>query len=343
MKNSFLPKFKKQKLIKGFTLVETLVALLIFVLAMGAVTSFIILSYQANKYILKESVIVDEARRGIETMVREIRAAQTGDNGAYPIELADDKQFIFYSDIDNDGKVERVRYFLATATSTGFGSRTIECTAVNTGGFCNVTFSNFLTGTLKSASATVSVEGDLDNSNEYVEISAGGTTLTSYLCQNSCSHCAGFYQGTTTFDITSIIDDNTSITFTADGNWRVDRQCPSAGPYDHSMRARFTLNWTEQISATGTEFQKGVIEPVGYPVQYPLNQEKISVLTSYVRNDPPIFEYFDNNGDEITSVPARLVDTKLMKVYLVVNVDPNRPPNEFELESSVQLRNVKTE
>ena len=47
--------------------------------------------------------------------------------------------------------------------------------------------------------------------------------------------------------------------------------------------------------------------------------------------------------NEITSVPARLVDTKLMKVYLVVNVNPNRPPNEFELESFVQLRNLKAE
>ncbi len=32
-----------------------------------------------------------------------------------------------------------------------------------------------------------------------------------------------------------------------------------------------------------------------------------------------------------------------MKVYLVVNVDPNRPPQDFELESFVQLRNLKVE
>ena len=49
------------------------------------------------------------------------------------------------------------------------------------------------------------------------------------------------------------------------------------------------------------------------------------------------------NGNKITDYPARLKDTKMMKVYLVVNIDPNRPPNEFELESSVQLRNLKNE
>ena len=109
------------------------------------------------------------------------------------------------------------------------------------------------------------------------------------------------------------------------------------------MKARFELSWTEEVTGVGTELKKGVIEPTGDPVQYPSSQEKISIITSYVRNAPPIFKYFDSNGAEITSVPARLADTKLMKIYLVINVNPNRPPNDFELESFVQLRNLKTE
>jgi hypothetical protein len=60
-----------------------------------------------------------------------------------------------------------------------------------------------------------------------------------------------------------------------------------------------------------------------------------------VINQPPIFRYFDGNNQELPA-PSRLKDTKLMKVYLVINVDPNKPPVDFVLESNVQIRNLKT-
>jgi prepilin-type N-terminal cleavage/methylation domain-containing protein len=338
MRKPICYKFKERKPIRGFTLIETLIAVFIFTLAMGAATGFIVVFYRTHSYASQQVTAIEEARRGIETMVKETRAARTGDNGAYPVERADDKQFIFYSDIDNDGQTERIRYFLSTINS---GSQAKECTVTSQGGACNVSFSNFLTGTLKSALVSLSVMGDLDASDEYVAISADGTTLMSQLCQFGCLHCSGSYEGTTTFDVTSQASDN-SIQFTADGSSSVHRQCPVTSP-NYSIKARFELSWTEEVSGVGTELKKGVIEPTGDPVQYPSSQEKISIITRYVRNAPPIFKYFDSNGEEITSVPARLADTKLMKVYLVVNVDPNRPPKDFELESFVQLRNLKAE
>ena len=172
MRKPICYKFEERKLIRGFTLIETLISIFIFTLAMGALTGFIVVSYRTHAYASEQSTAIEEARRGIETMVKEARAARTGDNGAYPVERADDKQFIFYSDIDNDGKTERVRYFLSTINS---GSQTKECTATSQGGACNVSFSNFLTGILKSALVSVSAMGDLDASNEYVGISADGT------------------------------------------------------------------------------------------------------------------------------------------------------------------------
>jgi hypothetical protein len=330
--------FFKKNFTKAFTAIEALISIVIFSLAMGAITGFILLSYRTHNYAFEESTAVNEARRGVELMTKEIRAAKTGDNGSYPIEVADDKQFIFYSDIDKDGETERVRYFLGTVVP---GSQTKECTTASRGGSCSVTFSNFLTGELQSSLAKVSLEGDLDANNEYAEILADGTTLITDLCRNGCSHCAGSWEGTTTFDVTGQTGDN-SIQFTADAVDTVQRQCP-VGSVDHSMRARFELSWTEEIIVLGNELKKGVIEPVGNPATYPTDQEKISIITSYIRNNPPIFGYFDENGDEIVSAPFRLTDTKLMKIFLVVNVDPNRPPNEFQLESYVQLRNLETE
>ena len=321
----------------GFTLIETIVAISVFTLILGALFGFVTMAYRTYGYTWEQSLAIDEARRGIEIMVKEIREARSGDNGSFAIERADDKQFIFYSDIDNDGKTERVRYFLGSINS---GNQTQECVSFVKGGICSVTFSNFLQGTIVSAQLRVSIEGDLGNSNEYAEIFADGTKLAN-LCQAGCSDCAGTWQGTQTFDVTSQAGDG-SIQFLADATNQVDSNCDWQNP-NHSIKVRFELSWTEEIIGAGYELKKGVIKPTAPPVQYPLEQETFSLLSSYVRNAPPIFEYFDSQGNKITDSPARLVDTKLMQVFLIVNIDPNRPPSDFELESSVQLRNLKQE
>ena len=326
---------------KSFTLIETIVTIFIFTLAMGAMTGFIVMAYRTQSYTWQQSIAIDEARRGIETMVKEIREAREGDDGSYPIELAGDKEFVFYSDIDEDGKVERVRYFLGTVNS---GSQIKECQTSTQGDSCSVSFSNFLKGILKSAQVKVSVDGDFGQTKEYVEIFADGQKLTD-LCKTGCSDCLGTWQGTQTFDVTNFASDN-SISFIADASSDVGPPCPS--PLSYAMKARFEFSFTEDISAFAHEFKKGIIKPVGSPPTYPLDQEKISILTSYVRNVPPIFEYyyFDENAKilkKIEDYPARLKDTKIMKVYLVVNVNPNRPPTEYELVSFVQLRNLKQE
>ncbi len=326
-----------KNLLTGFTIIETIVAVSVFTLILGALFGLVTMAYRTYGYTWEQSLAIDEARRGIEIMVKEIREAKSGDNGSFAIERADDKQFIFYSDIDNDGKTERVRYFLGSINS---GSQTQECVSFVKGGTRSVTFSNFLQGTIISAQLRVSIEGDLGNSNEYAEIFADGTKLTN-LCETGCLDCAGAWQGINVFDVTSQAGDGL-IQFLADATSQVDPDCNWQNP-NHSIKVRFELSWTEEIIGAGYELKKGVIKPTSPPVQYPLEQETISLLSSYVRNAPPIFEYFDSQGNKITDSPARLVDTKLMQVFLIVNIDPNRPPQDFELESSVQLRNLKQE
>jgi prepilin-type N-terminal cleavage/methylation domain-containing protein len=320
---------------KGFTLIETLVVIAIFSLLMGAIAGIIVILYRTHGYTFEQSIAIDEARRGIEIMVKEIRVARVGDDGFYAIEKAGDKELIFYSDIDGDGKAERVRYFLGTVNS---GSQTQECQTLVPGGSCNLNFSNFLQGELISAQIKVSVDGDFGTPREYAEIFADGTKLGE-VCRVGCLDCPASWQGTIIFDVTSEAADN-FISFLSDASSQVDPLCP------HSMKARFEFSWTENLAGLSHQFKKGVVEPVvgpGGKISYPLDQEKITILTSYVRNEPPIFEYFDKDGKKIEEYPARLIDTKLIKVYLVVNVDPNRPPQDFELESYVQLRNLKEE
>ncbi len=179
--------------------------IVIFTMIMGVISAFIVMGYRTQSYTWQQSLAIDEARKGIETMVKEIREARPGDDGSYILQKADNYEFIFYSDIDKDAATERVRYFIQ-----------------------------------------------------------------------------------------------------------------------------------------GTDFKKGVINPsTSSPIIYPLDKEEIFTLSQYARNQPPIFHYYDGDGNEITQLPARLKDTKLMKVYLVINVNPNRPPQDFILESAVQIRNLK--
>ena len=209
----FSPRNPNQKInSNGFTLIETIVAVFVFNLSMGVIAGLIIMGYKTQGYTWQQSQAIDEARKGIETMVKEIREAITAEGGAYTIDTTEDFQFIFYSDVDKDDRIEKVRYY---------------------------------------------IEGDTE-------------------------------------------------------------------------------------SAAGAQFMKSTIEPTGFPVTYPADSEVPVVVSNYVRNSPPIFKYYKDDGTELIEMPARKKDTKVMKVYLKINVNVNRSPQDFELESKVQLRNLKT-
>lgn len=195
---------------KGFSLIEALSTIAIFTLILGGLLGVITGAYRAYYYTFQQAQAISEGKQGIETMMKEIREAKSGDDGSYVIEKADDFEFVFYGNIDNDEATERIRYFI-----------------------------------------------------------------------------------------------------------------------------------------DGTDFKKGVINPNSSPPLYitdpddPDYSEQIIILSKYVRNVPPIFHYFDGEMQELLPVPARLKDTKLLRLYLVINVDPNQPPQDFMLESDVQLRNLK--
>ena len=323
--------------IKAFTLIETLVLILIFSLVLGTVFALIFMFYRNYGYIFNHSIAVNEAKRGVETMVKEIREAKNGDDGSFPIETAGDKEFIFYSDIDWDGETERVRYFLGGISGQDLEQ---ECVTFADGGSCNVSFSDFLSGEIDSAEVKVSIEGDFGWNIEYAEVFVDGNYLGN-ICQEECSDCAGNWQGLSTFDVSDQAADNL-IEFTIDATWQVDAFCDWQQE-NHSMKAKFEFSFNQSSSGEEGNFKKGIVDPIGTPVEYPLEQEQVKILSSFVRNAPPIFEYFDQNGEKILDYPARLIDTKLMKVFLIVDADVNRDPSAFELESWVQLRNLKTE
>lgn len=97
---------------KGFTMIETIVVISIFAIVMIAVSSSIVYFYRSNRIVLEQAYAINSARKGIEFMVRDIKEAIYSDEGAYPIISIGANSFYFYSDIDRDDSIERVRYFV---------------------------------------------------------------------------------------------------------------------------------------------------------------------------------------------------------------------------------------
>ena len=89
---------------KGLTLIETLVALVIFTISIAAVVGFAFYIYRSYNYTFSQARAINEARKGIQTMVKELREAKMGDDGSYILEKAEDYEIVFYSDIDKDDK-----------------------------------------------------------------------------------------------------------------------------------------------------------------------------------------------------------------------------------------------
>lgn len=319
----------------GFTLIETIVVIFVFAMIMGVVATSIVMLYRTGGYITDQAVAIDEARRGVDIMTEEIRKASYGEDGSYPIESAASKEFIFYSDIDNDGETERVRYYLATVNT---GSGLDECVTTSRGGSCSAIFSGFLTGELKNAQVVVSTEGYYGNSSRYSDLYVDGNKIDT-LCASGCTQCAGTWQGTETYDITSYAEDGV-VQLMMDSSNNVRNLC-SWQTSNHAMKAKFAFSWVEEVPDSGNELRKGVIDPTGSPAIYPETNEVSTIITSYVRNAPPIFTYYDSEGKHITSDPSILTDTKMMRLFMVINVDMNRAPGDYDLEQYVQLRNLK--
>lgn len=101
-----------RKFQSAFTLLELLLILgistLIAVPAGYLIYHFFFYSRALDERLLTES----QVRGSLERMVKELRKASPSDAGAYPIESAEPHSLVFFSDVDNDGSRERIRYFL---------------------------------------------------------------------------------------------------------------------------------------------------------------------------------------------------------------------------------------
>jgi prepilin-type N-terminal cleavage/methylation domain-containing protein len=101
---------------EGFTLAEIVVTL-----AVVAVVGIIIAKFQVDVFSFNRTFhasfsTVDQAQKLLRPMTAEIRSASQSSNGAYPIDAFAANDFAFYSDINNDGFKDWVRYYVSGTT-----------------------------------------------------------------------------------------------------------------------------------------------------------------------------------------------------------------------------------
>lgn len=96
-----------------------------------------------------------------------------------------------------------------------------------------------------------------------------------------------------------------------------------------------------------TILKKGVLKPSGEPLSYTGVEDVVEIAHSVVniQKSVPVFLYFDESysGDGAAlEQPVGATDVHVIKVQLELEKDPTDTPVPLHVESTVQVRNLKT-
>lgn len=97
---------------KGTTLMEIVVTVAVVGVVAASIATFQADTFKLGGTVENSLIAADQARKLMRPMADEIRAMRISDAGAYPLELVDTNEVVFFSDIDGDDNAERVRYFV---------------------------------------------------------------------------------------------------------------------------------------------------------------------------------------------------------------------------------------
>lgn len=92
---------------------EMIVTIAIVSIVMVGSSLFLIRMWRLHGFTIETAIASMTAQRGVSEAVESIRRARPAQNGAFPIAKATEDEFVFYNDVDHDGDVERVRYFVS--------------------------------------------------------------------------------------------------------------------------------------------------------------------------------------------------------------------------------------
>ena len=101
---------------QGFTLIEVLTTVSIFIVIMIAVSAF---QYNVLNYNRTGAVALTNAQEIqslIKTIAKELRSTESGSDGSYAIFAAATSSITFFADVDSDGNKEKVGYYITDTT-----------------------------------------------------------------------------------------------------------------------------------------------------------------------------------------------------------------------------------
>ena len=101
---------------RGLTLLEILIASALSVSVLVLVTFFAIDITKFGLFLGDRLEIERDLEQTIRIFISEVRSMGPSENGSYPIAQAHETSFTFYTDLDDDGDFEQVRYFLSGTT-----------------------------------------------------------------------------------------------------------------------------------------------------------------------------------------------------------------------------------
>lgn len=96
----------------AFTLIEILIAMSIVSIIILIFNQFLITGFKSTTFNMEQEEAISEARNGIDIITKEIRGANSSENGSYAISEISTNTFVFYNDINKDGKREKIKYYL---------------------------------------------------------------------------------------------------------------------------------------------------------------------------------------------------------------------------------------
>jgi type II secretory pathway pseudopilin PulG len=98
---------------KGITLIETMVAIGIFAFLATGVVSLYLSSRKYNEIVWEQLKTQNEGRKVMQDFTNELRIASQSSIGAYPLSGASSTEVVFYTNLDSDMAMEKVRYFFS--------------------------------------------------------------------------------------------------------------------------------------------------------------------------------------------------------------------------------------
>lgn len=99
---------------------------------------------------------------------------------------------------------------------------------------------------------------------------------------------------------------------------------------------------------SGQSILMGIRRPTAtMPVTYPSGNENVITIVNNVVNNSsmPVFSYYNRDyPDDMTNnplpTPVNVSNVRLIKIYLWINIVPNREPDNIQMQTFVALRNL---